>query len=1008
MESTKGKLAKRINTSYFYFALMRLVIFIILCTTGRLSLAQLPNYEIINYTIEDGLPSNECHEVLQDSKGYIWIATDRGLVRFDGYEFKTYGPRQGLRDISCLDFAMDSKDNIYLNTYTGDIFAYIQELDSIVTFQYSSGDLPSLTKFGNYFNDILLDSLDNIYLVAHAIGIFKVSKDGSIERISEELEYWSYVSIELEDAFMSYYQTLNKNEQWIKREYINIQAQTFERFKIHIDNKILDPIYRPSKTPSRIDLSFGYRIANDTVLFSTQGVHYFIDSSGVMFHRFDYDIVDIQVLNNGAIATALSYPGGLRIYKGNQALVSNNYHQLLEDKYCTSVIKLMDGSLFVSTLSNGCYLLRPKEFVHVGNYDFLEKEESIQSIALDSDNQLCVLTNRSKILEFNIESNALTYEFEDVATMHELYYDPEKDVLIVAGNKSRIRIKNGDYLPYQLRNSEGVFDVHMKKVKKVSADLTALIAAGYYYVIDDINEPVIEDYDRCFFDFRVNEVSFNEYCADYVGGYDGLYKLVSDSLVPVDKIPALHGVRVTSIEKTSGKMLLGTLGKGVFIIDENFGYTQLTTDDGLVSNNIESIYVSSTNIIFIMSKVGASLFKFAGGEFKLITNITRANGLPSNSVVDVVEDDKGGYFIATEKGVVQWSGTYPNENTKEPLIEKIMVNGKRSFENSFNYSQNNVTIHYKCIDYNSIGNIKYRYRLNNSDWQENPNSNVSFSNLQSGEYKFEVQSAYSNVGWSDSSAYQFEIHPPWWETFWFYSFTALGLLGASLIIYKKRTNQLRRDLEVQREINDLERSALQAQMNPHFIFNCLNSIQNFIMDNNKNLAMDYLSKFAKLIRQNLNASVENKVSLEEEVSMLDNYLSLEKLRFKNKFDYSITVDKKLNESRVFIPPLMVQPFVENAIVHGMKNIDEGGRISVFFNSDNSNLIVSIKDNGEGLKNDSDQLKERKSLGMSITKKRLSYANSWDKSNLDVQHSDSGTTVTVRIETIQKQELHTKG
>jgi len=142
--------------------------------------------------------------------------------------------------------------------------------------------------------------------------------------------------------------------------------------------------------------------------------------------------------------------------------------------------------------------------------------------------------------------------------------------------------------------------------------------------------------------------------------------------------------------------------------------------------------------------------------------------------------------------------------------------------------------------------------------------------------------------------------------------------------------------------------------------------------------------------------------LEKEVSMLDNYLSFEKNRLKIKFDFSIKVDKKLNESRVFIPPLMVQPYIENAVLYGMKNIDEGGKISVYFESDKNKLVVSIKDNEEGLKYDSDQLKERKSLGASITIKRLSYANGWDKSNLDVQHSDSGTIVTVRIGTIQKQ------
>jgi sensor histidine kinase YesM len=204
----------------------------------------------------------------------------------------------------------------------------------------------------------------------------------------------------------------------------------------------------------------------------------------------------------------------------------------------------------------------------------------------------------------------------------------------------------------------------------------------------------------------------------------------------------------------------------------------------------------------------------------------------------------------------------------------------------------------------------------------------------------------------------------------------------------------------------LERAALQAQMNPHFIFNCLNSIQNYILQSEKESAILYLGRFAGLVRSVLNASVSGKISLEEELSLLNNYLALEKLRFKDRFTYEVKVAENLNVFDVYIPPLLIQPYVENALLHGISGKVSGGEVSVFFEKKANDLEVSIQDNGVGMTGNGTKAKStisHKSFGMSITRNRLELLK--NKQENEVVHTRtiydkhgqiSGTKVTILI------------
>jgi LytS/YehU family sensor histidine kinase len=232
----------------------------------------------------------------------------------------------------------------------------------------------------------------------------------------------------------------------------------------------------------------------------------------------------------------------------------------------------------------------------------------------------------------------------------------------------------------------------------------------------------------------------------------------------------------------------------------------------------------------------------------------------------------------------------------------------------------------------------------------------------------------------------------------------LLLIGLVLVVYNRM--QVKRRLTLQKEVAEYEQKALHLQMNPHFVFNCLGAISSFIVQNGTDSALKYLSKFSKLMRLTLEYSKGSLIPIDKEIESLQNYLELEQLRFNNKFKFNIAASPKV-EFNMGLPPLLIQPFVENAILHGLFPKEGDGNIDVAFDVNNGQLICTITDDGIGLA-ESKLLKENsvtahKSMAMEITRKRLeimesktSKAAQIDIEELDNINNKTGTRVTLRL------------
>ena len=306
-----------------------------------------------------------------------------------------------------------------------------------------------------------------------------------------------------------------------------------------------------------------------------------------------------------------------------------------------------------------------------------------------------------------------------------------------------------------------------------------------------------------------------------------------------------------------------------------------------------------------------------------------------------------------------------------------------SEEFKLKYNQNRLRFVFQTLDLYYADKITLEYRLDsNEDWSRvGSDADVVFNQLASGHYNLEVRALGGNGNYSDILVFDFVILQPFYASWWFTFLVifTLGLITYGLVrnrIQQIRTQETQERLELSNRLNALEQQSLNASMNRHFIFNALNSIQYFINTQDKLSANKYLSKFAQLIRKNLDSSAsgENKVTLAEEIQRLQLYLSLESMRFEGRFDYVFDIDEDIELEEIKIPPMLFQPFIENAIIHGiLPNEKLEGKIIFSALKNDNEIIFTIADNGVGYSTSLNVKKDRGdhfSHGTSITKSRI--------------------------------------
>ncbi|HPE57799.1 MAG TPA: two-component regulator propeller domain-containing protein [Bacteroidales bacterium] len=446
------------------------------------------------------------------------------------------------------------------------------------------------------------------------------------------------------------------------------------------------------------------------------------------------------------------------------------------------------------------------------------------------------------------------------------------------------------------------------------------------------------------------------------------------------------------VEDLNGNLWVGGFGLNKFHPETN-NFTHFTTENGLTDNQVMAILCDDQNRLWISTANGLNCLNPADTSFQ---NFYEKDGLQENEFTAAACKLKNGKLLFGGKNGLNIidPGKIPvNSNPPEVKLSGFSIfeedqSTLLSTSNSIHlkYNQNYFSFSFTALDFSDPEQNRFRYKLENFDdnWIDATSLNrvAKYTNVDPGNYTFKVIAANNDGIWNETGvSIPLIIRPPIWRTNIFYAAILIMLIVLVYLWIKYRERQIRE----QNQYLILEQKLLRSQMNPHFIFNSLSSIQSFIFENDPLAAGSYLSRFSELIRSILYNSREEYITLEKEIKTLQNYLELQQLRYQNKFIYTLIIDPEMEPETMKIPPMLAQPFIENAIEHGLKDLDREGFLKIEFLLHFNTIHIRVEDNGVGIENtklqNHEKAREHKSLATIITNERINILNKRRKNNL---------------------------
>lgn len=961
-----------------------------------------PHPAFRHYTTDDGLPSPEIYFTLQDREGFIWICTDNGVARFDGYTFRKFSAKDGLLENVIFQLQLDTLGRVWMLTMSCNLYYF--EGDSIKPY-WNNEVLEPYRKLIYLPGGFIVEGAgDTVHIGTQGAGVITIARDGAVKTYQRNAPFYYFV-FEKGDFYSG--SNYRQPDRQISREY----QDSFTVLKR------CPPLYfagegwsgscmnlRLSSPSSRYNMGQVMHLKPGLYLF-----FHFLDAwlieRGVsgMHREFPHTVIWASTLRDGRLVLGLHHHEGLRIYPKPDDFFSDRYTVWLQGESVSHVSEDREGGLWVATHDNGLFYA-PADAMLIFDRETGLTDDRVTAVALKNENELYVGLGNGDVyhLQTGITAWLPLPAIPQTAFIRDLFYDMHSGDLW-AGRQNLFRFKNGKWAepPWAIlsRNSASNRLTSSPDGRRLwgtysngfmGYQLPAGSMLSHHYGVNQRTLVVREDYNG----------------SVWVGRPNGLYEWMGDTLLPRRELHPAFSHRIEDIALSAdSSLLIGTKGGGVVFWKGN-RFEQITSDEGLTSDMVESVYVDGRGVAWVGTLNGLNRITGDWGR-RRVEQITTAHGLPSNEINRVASMGDA-IWIATNKGLTRWSEKRGSAAPK-PIFEAIHM-GSRPLDPEVHhrlaFSNDQLTIRYRAINFRMNGRINYRYRMDGGDWNITPNLSLVFPSVGPGAREFEVQACNEDGIWSEGAIFRFTILPPWWQSWWFRVLAAGMIAGGGYGVYRYRLRQLQRENELKEQMSALKHSALQAQIYPHFIFNCLNSIQQFILQNEKEEAILYLGKFAKLVRGMLHASAAGKISLEDEMELLHHYLSLEQLRFDHQFAFDIRLAEGVDAFELEIPPLLVQPYVENAVLHGIVGRKTGGgMISVQFATQADYLEVTIVDNGKGIMSAeaTSGAKKHKSVGMSITRERLELISGEEAGNivqtrpiLDGEGAVVGTEVKIRI------------
>lgn len=950
--------------------LNRLFFVILVCSLPYCQLySQTPSF--YHYTSSDGLASSTVYDIIQDKDGFLWFATANGLSRFDGQHFTTYRTTDGLNSNSIISLAEGRKGELYIGNFEKGINIY------------RNGQIK------NYCSEITGKSFTLSYLLIDPAGkegqnIFAYGRNGNINVISEKTATTLTTrSIYMPGVYINKLEVLHNGEM-IALTTTGIFSFRHETLsKLSVRGLPDTAIYCFTKGKDG-----DYFVGTKGMIFKIGGNEvnkkYKISTSGndeiVAILRDRNDNIWFSIRNMGfyLIPNGSDEPIDIGSKMGLQKTLVNNY---FEDN---------EGNIWVSTFGKGVYCIN---HLYLKNYDERDglNSNTIYSIAKVDSGKFLVGTFTGVNIFENERFSQIKNHSDKFLTAYIYAIKKYDNEFFICCPLDKNEIINVSYKGLNMKLLEGLSFCKLRNGLFLTGTRINTISVQDGLNLHKNQYPMINVFGDKPSANRINDIYEDTEKNIWVGTGQGLCKLVrmtddthewKKSFFPTNQI---LNSRINSIIQDDGKKIWFAGEKGIACYNLlNDSVTNLTYLMGHDLSSSTSIVSDNRKRLWIGNMKG--LYLIDGNTVK---HLNRLTGLPSDEIYALYFDSvTNQLYIGTSNGISILDVNAFDNHFPLPLNVKItrFKAGDTLYVNHNNLvlrpEQNHVYIEFKALSFSSPGSVKYKYNLNGQE-SETDHDFLDLISLKGGTYHLQIRAKSQNTDWSQPLVISFRLLPRFVETIWFTLLIifSLGCLSVLFMIWLFRFNnrRVRKELELSERINELKHQALSAMMNPHFIFNSLNSVQYLINCQRNEEANDYIAMMAKLVRKNLETAGSGFILLSDEIVRLELYLNLEKLRFQDGFSFEIQIGDRVKIASIMIPNMIIQPFVENTLWHGLIHAGGKGLLTISFSFEevdidsalSQSLIIKITDNGIGL---TEAYKNRKedhiSKGIQIVEERL--------------------------------------
>jgi ligand-binding sensor domain-containing protein len=977
-----------------------------------------------NITINDGLPSNSIKCIFKDSRGLMWIGTDAGLCCFDGSSYKVYNETNGLKYSEVWSIAEDKDKNIWLSLYgnglakfDGKKFTYYDKNDGLIN---------------NGIRKIHYSKKHNCLVLATENGL----------SLFDGKHFKSFV----QKKSIGRFQVVGINET-LKKIQITVSFGDVYNLEIASDIKKSKLVKQFKPIPS-----YSSFVCGDNYMSGGTSHNLFVKNLTTNLEStYECPIIwdfakDLQNNIYCASWNVTDPKGGLFKYSNKQLTdITQRANIKSTGLWCLYYDK-ETKQLWVGSIDKGIYIVDLSQQKKVFEPSFFGlKQIEIQCLFNDSNDNKWIGARDNiiilhKNLSFTIFDNKLLWKKIDAYLKQSELSPYSIDSYNIFKNRegftcSNIVSDNQGFIWVTTTFGIFCFDENYK--------------IRYFNFTDGGGHIIFDEKDQLLYGAMYSNMYLNPNKFDRLKSKQ---LSIEDKNIPLD---------INKILRNGNQVWFGTSSNGLFnyhnntfyslnlhkqfsekhikdIIINDKGELVIGTNSGLVyickwtNNKLQILHLykprvelygtsisfieQSNEYYFIGTNKGINILK----DHKFIKLINQSEGIKDVQFNDCIKDKNGDLWIATNDGLLFLNvKEFLKKESRQNSIQitNIKVNGINynstnllwdSYSNSelkLDYNQNDIEISYN--NYNLLNADKNVYRckivgLTNS-WSDFDNSKkIKLRRIQNGRYQ--VLIAGKNIGTGvifQTRTLSIIITPPYWKTNWFIILCIIAVLIIGFISYKKRiqyiAKQERAKSEIQKRLAETKMEALQSQMNPHFIFNAMNSIQNFIIQNNVDEALMYMAQFSKLIRQTLDNSSQPRISLEKEIHYLKTYIRLENMRFKEAVNFKLILPKEIDTYEIEIPPMLLQPFIENVFVHAFDSHSINPTLELTFLLRDSLLICEIKDNGKGI-SEQNLNKLNVSKGIKLVKERIGLFQHTNSEPVTIiSFPNQGTTIILNIE-----------